>query len=153
MKACPISVALSQQTLRLSVIIGSIQGEFLQAYLPIWLLTLNAYTRQVLQDQYLASGPLFIDEPQEENAIRCEEEYYNVCPPPEVHDYNRITYVRPIGLSLCGVLFVTSIGLAGWTVYNREHSVLAMSQPVFLVMLTFGTMVLGKSLSVCVGNA
>jgi len=105
-----------------------IQGDYLQGYLPIWLLAINAYTRQFLQNQYLASGPTFIDEPQSENAIQCEVDQFKVCPPPVEYDFNQITRVRPIGLALAGIVFVTGIGFAWWTVLYRKQPALAVSQ-------------------------
>ena len=114
-----------------------VKGDYLQGYLPIWLLTINAFTKQFLQSQYLASGPTFIDEPQSANAIQCEVDQFKVCPPPVIYDYNQITNVRPIGLTLSCVVFATGIFFACWTWVYQKQPALAVSQVSTIVFPRF----------------
>ena len=54
--------------------------------------------------------------------------------------------MRVYSYVLFGIVLITSMGLAGWTIINRKKRIVATSQPFFLCLLCFGSFVLGASL-------
>lgn len=54
--------------------------------------------------------------------------------------------MRAYSYALFGIVVITSIGLASWTIINRKKRIVAASQPFFLCLLCFGSLVLGASL-------
>lgn len=57
-----------------------------------------------------------------------------------------LTRVRPFGLALMTVVFVSSLGAAMWVYMKRESLVVKASQPPFLWLICFGTFVMGSSI-------
>ena len=54
--------------------------------------------------------------------------------------------MRAYSYALFGFVVITCMGLAGWTIINRKKRIVAASQPFFLCLLCFGSLVLGASL-------
>jgi len=57
-----------------------------------------------------------------------------------------LTKVRPIGLSLMALIYASALGCIAWVIVRRETKVVRASQPIFLVLICFGTMVLGSAI-------
>lgn len=68
--------------------------------------------------------------------------------PPVVNfDQNHLSSgVRAVGLLLAGVIFACSIFFSGWTFWYREKRVVRASQPIFLQMICFGTLLMGATI-------
>jgi len=67
--------------------------------------------------------------------------------PPVTEDNNFIgTTLRAIGLTMAGLVMCLSIAFAGWTVYRRKLQVVVSSQPIFLLILCLGTLVMGSAI-------
>ena len=54
--------------------------------------------------------------------------------------------IRAYSYAMFGIVVITSVGLASWTIINRRKRIVAASQPFFLCLLCFGSLVLGASL-------
>jgi len=54
--------------------------------------------------------------------------------------------IRAYAYALFGIVVITSVGLASWTIINRKKRIVAASQPFFLCLLCFGSLVLRASL-------
>jgi hypothetical protein len=62
--------------------------------------------------------------------------------PPVEHDFNLIpTSVLAFGLSIGGLVMLTSIGWMIWTVAFRKKDVVRVSQPTFLCLLLLGNLI------------
>jgi len=57
-----------------------------------------------------------------------------------------LSKIRPVGLTLCCILLVTSLGFACWTFLHRRNNIIKVSQPLFLYTFCFGCFVLGSSI-------
>lgn len=62
------------------------------------------------------------------------------------HEYNHLGDVKIFGYALVGVIAFCAIVFAVWTWFNREKPVTRASQPVFLVMICFGALLLGSTI-------
>jgi hypothetical protein len=62
-----------------SVLFGIDQNSYLQGYLPIPLLAWYAQTGQILNNQFIESGPDFLEAAPSDAAIECRSSYYEVC--------------------------------------------------------------------------
>jgi simple sugar transport system substrate-binding protein len=121
---------------------GIDQEQYLQGYLPVVLLTWNAYTKQKLETFSIETGPRFVKAgPAPEKQI-CEHNIFMVCPEPEEFNLNQLTKVRPVGLAFAVIVWVTSIAFSGWVIWNRKLRVVMASQPPFLLMICTGTFVM-----------
>ena len=70
----------------------------------------------------------------------------NVFPLQEIIIDNISTGVRIFGLTLCGISLLLSIGFTIWTLIHRNNEIVKASQPIFLGMLCFGSLLLGLSI-------
>ncbi|KAL7546238.1 hypothetical protein ACHAWF_009574 [Thalassiosira exigua] len=62
-------------------------------------------------------------------------------------DYTHIhSALRVLGLVLFAIQLVLSVGCAAWTVYYRNRRVVKASQPLFLCLVLFGTLVMSLSI-------
>jgi ABC-type sugar transport system substrate-binding protein len=68
-----------------------------------------------------------------------------VLPPLEV-DENHVSSLRFIGYALFAIVAITAIYCIGWTWYKRKIRVVRASQPIFLIMIAAGALVLGSAL-------
>ncbi|CAB9511933.1 acid type B receptor subunit 2 [Seminavis robusta] len=118
----------------------------LQGALPVWLLTLYATTGQKLVNFNMETGPRFLEEAPPSETIQCVETVFKVCAPPNQNDMNQLASVRPFGFTIAGISFATSLFFVGWVFRHRHHPRLQSSQPFFLVVICFGTIVLTSSI-------
>lgn len=69
------------------------------------------------------------------------------CLPPIDVDLNLINkYVLAVGLTCSAIVLSVSIGLGLWIFVKRKCRTIRLSQPEFLIMLCFGTFILGLSI-------
>lgn len=61
-------------------------------------------------------------------------------------DHKRIGRMVWLGYSFFAIIFVLSIGFSAWVIVNIRHRVVMASQPLFLIPLCFGTLVLGSAI-------
>lgn len=54
--------------------------------------------------------------------------------------------LRIIGLILCSFVALLSVLCASWVIYNRKHRVVLASQPIFLLMVCLGTIILASTI-------
>uniref|UniRef100_A0A7S1GQD3 G-protein coupled receptors family 3 profile domain-containing protein n=1 Tax=Cyclophora tenuis TaxID=216820 RepID=A0A7S1GQD3_CYCTE len=67
--------------------------------------------------------------------------------PPLVEDYRRISDTsRALGLAMCGLLLVMSVGWAVFTFVYRKRPAVKVAQPPFLYMTCAGTFCMGLSI-------
>jgi len=71
--------------------------------------------------------------------------------PPDLQaaDVNRhiiSTRIKVVGLVLCGIIIGLASIFAGWTYYNRHLQVVRSSQPIFLYIISSGTLLMGTSI-------
>jgi len=125
---------------------GIDQNPFMQGYLPVWLLTLLASTKQSLKNTFIETGPAFIERPPSKEIDQCFSNLFEVCPRPENHDKNFLTQIRPAGLALCGIAMFGSIFFLAWCWYYRNNMVVRKSQPFFLQMICIGTCIMASSI-------
>lgn len=59
------------------------QNPYLQGYLPVPLLTWQAYTKEALINRYGESGPAFIERTPSTDEQACADVYFKACVPPE----------------------------------------------------------------------
>jgi ABC-type sugar transport system substrate-binding protein len=121
---------------------GIDQEPYLQGYLPVVLLTWNAYTKQKLETFSIETGPRFVKVGPTPDKEICEQNIFKVCPEPEEFTLNQLTKVRPVGLAFAVIVWITSIAFACWVIWNRKRRVVKASQPVFLLMICIGTFVM-----------
>lgn len=66
---------------------------------------------------------------------------------PVVIDMNYIgTGLRVGGLVLCGIILALSLGFAVWTKYFEKQQVVRASQPIFLLIICAGTLLMGSTI-------
>jgi hypothetical protein len=59
---------------------------------------------------------------------------------------NYLTKIRPIGLTLMAIIFASSIAAVCWVFYMRSAPVVRSSQPPFLLLISFGCVIMGSSI-------
>lgn len=72
-------------------------------------------------------------------------------PPPELPtlsvDYQHIGLsLRAVGLLLCAIIICTSALFTAWTYYHRKGKIVMASQPLFLYLICFGTLIMGSAI-------
>lgn len=67
-------------------------------------------------------------------------------PPPQVENNYIGTTGRAVGYSLMGIVFLGSFAAFVWMLVYREERAVRSSQPLFLFMIAFGTMVMASSI-------
>lgn len=125
-----------------NLLFSSDAGGFMQGYLPIWLATILATTGMQLANLEIETGPVFNTRPMSQAKAACQKAFYPVCPPPIDYKLNQLTNVRPVGHTLVALVYATALGFCSWMLYYRHHSVVARSQPVFLLMISFGAVLM-----------
>ena len=121
------------------ILFGIDQNPFMQGYMPVWLLTIMAHTKQNLQNQYIKTGPRFVEKSPSDALQICTANHFKVCPRPVDQKLNQLTRIRPYGLALATISMVLSLGLIVWVIYNQNTAVIRKSQPLFLIMICTGT--------------
>jgi gamma-aminobutyric acid type B receptor len=74
---------------------------------------------------------------------------YNTIPlelPPEDYDPNLLGSLKALGYTLFAVVAASSITCIVWTLYHRAKIVVRASQPVFLVMVASGVLVMASTM-------
>jgi simple sugar transport system substrate-binding protein len=98
-----------------SVLFGIDQNSYLQGYLPIPLLAWYAQTGQILNNQFIESGPDFLEAAPSDAAIECRSSYYEVCAgatqPPSATSAGTGRACTLAAMSFTGVLAVAINGL------------------------------------------
>lgn len=118
---------------------GVDQQPYLQGYIPIILLTLEAYTKQSLKNFFIESGPNFVDTPASEDAKVCEANFFEVCPDRPAEEFNFISSgLTVFGYCLFTLLLLGVLICGAWTFYYRNKWVVKISQPLFLYIMLFG---------------
>jgi len=128
------------------LLFGIDQNPFMQGYMPVWLLTTMAHTKQHLRNPYIQTGPRFV-ETAPSNALQiCTANHFEVCPRPVDYNLNQLTRIRPYGLTLAGISMFLSVILLIWICYNRNAAVVRKSQPLFLAMICVGTFLMAATI-------
>jgi len=128
------------------ILFGIDQNPFMQGYMPVWLLTIMAHTKQRLRNPYIQTGPRFVEDVPS-NALKiCTENHFNVCARPVDSNFNHLKRVRPYGLTLAGISMFLSVALMAWVFYNRNAAVVRKSQPLFLGMICAGTFLMAATI-------
>lgn len=74
---------------------------------------------------------------------------YNLIPdnlPPHQVDQHLLENLKYVGILCFCIVGVLSIYFIGWTLFNRSTRVIQASQPIFLVMIAFGVLILASAL-------
>jgi len=129
-----------------NLLFGIDQNPFMQGYMPVWLLTIMAHTKQNLQNPYIKTGPRFVEEAPSNALQICTANHFEVCPRPVETDENQLQQVRPVGLTMAGISMSISIILMVWIWYYRETAVVRKSQPLFLGMICIGTFLMAATI-------
>jgi hypothetical protein len=71
--------------------------------------------------------------------------------PPDlpVHEYDPnyiLTWLKVFGLLLCAIIMTMSIAFCVWTYRNRKVQVVVKSQPIFLYIISLGTLLMGSAI-------
>ena len=61
-------------------------------------------------------------------------------------DKNYLTRIRPLGLTLMCIVWAISVVCSIWVYHQRKSVVVQASQPPFLALICFGTLVMGSSI-------
>jgi len=61
-------------------------------------------------------------------------------------NYNQIGSVAIVGYILCAIIVLSSIGLMVWIWWYRTNPVVIAGQPIFLMMICFGTLLMGSAI-------
>jgi len=67
-----------------------------------------------------------------------------VVPPPQKNHLS--THIRISGLAVMVMIILTSLAFAIWVVYYRENKVVRSSQPIFLLLICCGTLVMSTAI-------
>lgn len=126
------------------LLFGIDQQPYLQGYLPIPLLTWLSHTKQPLLSRFLETGPKLVEQSPSADRAFCENNVFEVCPQPS--NKNQLNVVRPIGLTLAAIIDATALGFIVWVYWNRKRRTVRVSQPVFLVMICAGTIIMGSTI-------
>jgi len=128
------------------LLFGIDQNPFMQGYMPVWLLTIMAHTKQYLRNQYIETGPKLIENAPSNDLKTCSTNNFSVCPRPVDYNLNQITEIRPYGLALAAISMSLSIGLLAWICHNRKAGVVRKSQPLFLGMICVGAFLMAATI-------
>lgn len=128
------------------VLFGIDQNPFVQGYMPVWILTIFAQTKQNLRNTFIETGPAFIEVAPDEALTKCVANNFAVCEPPVTFSLNQLIRIRPVGLALAAIIFSASLIFGGWTFYHRNKAVIKKSQPIFLLMICVGTFLMGSAI-------
>ena len=129
-----------------TILFGIDQNPFMQGYMPVWLLTIMVHTKQQLQNIYIQTGPRFVDEAPSKALQVCTANFFEVCARPVDYNYNQLTKIRPVGLTMAAFSMLLSIALSVWVGINRKAAVIRKSQPIFLVMICIGTLLMASAI-------
>lgn len=120
------------------------QQPYLQGYLPVTLLSWIAHTRQALLTHYLETGPMLVQGSPSEAESVCEATMFQVCPAP--FNKNQLDTVRPIGLTIMSIVILTALGCIGWVYWYRRERIVRVSQPIFLVTICIGAIIMESAI-------
>lgn len=120
------------------------QQPYLQGYLPVTLLSWIAHTKQALLTHYLETGPLLVQGSPSEAESLCEATMFQVCPAP--FNKNQLDSVRPIGLTIMSIVILTALGCIGWVYWYRRERIVRVSQPIFLVAICIGAIIMESAI-------
>jgi len=77
-------------------------------------------------------------------------------PMPEIDANYLSTGFRIIGFVLCGIIVVMALSSSAWTYLNSKKGVVRASQPIFLHIISAGTLLMGKRCAIrimnCIGS-
>ena len=133
------------------------QQQWLQGWLPVMVLSQNAFAGMMLQNENMLTGPAFLtkdllpykscENMQREVSGKMTFVGWKVCPPPQTEEKNRLDS----GLVLLGNLVaIVNIAIAVvamvWTIVRRKEKIVRYAQPVFLAMVAFGCIVSSSSI-------
>ena len=127
------------------VLFGIDQNPFVQGYMPVWILSIFAQTKQSLRNIFIETGPAFIEVAPDESLTTCVANNFAICEPPVTYSLNQLTGIRPVGLALAVIIFLSSLFFGGWTFFYRNQAVIKKSQPIFLLMICAGTFLMGST--------
>ena len=65
-------------------------------------------------------------------------------PPPETYSIYLGTTLQAVGLTLCGIIVVLALGSSYWTYHFSKRRIVRSSQPLFLHLISAGTLLMGK---------
>ena len=129
-----------------TILFGIDQNPFMQGYMSVWLLTIMVHTKQQLQNIYIQTGPRFVDKAPSKALQVCTANFFEVCARPVDYNYNQLTKIRPVGLTMAAFSMLLSIALSVWVGINRKAAVIRKSQPIFLVMICIGTLLMASAI-------
>uniref|UniRef100_A0A7S1ZKP5 G-protein coupled receptors family 3 profile domain-containing protein n=1 Tax=Ditylum brightwellii TaxID=49249 RepID=A0A7S1ZKP5_9STRA len=129
-----------------TILFGIDQNPFVQGYMPVWLLTLLSHTKQHLQNNFIETGPSYVDESPSEALQVCVLNDFEVCPRPVQENKNQLTRIRPLGLALAAVSLALSTFFGVWVWLNMNRSCIKKSQPLFLGMICIGTFLMASTI-------
>ncbi|CAJ1935040.1 unnamed protein product [Cylindrotheca closterium] len=125
-----------------TLLFGIDQVPYLQGNTPVYTLTIEAYTKQVLKNHFLETGPSFVLSPPSDDQIICEGNFYQVCTERPEEDYNTISEgLHIFGFAALGILLGLCACCLAWMISCRDLWVVRISQPLFLYIILFGTVV------------
>ncbi|KAL3943197.1 MAG: hypothetical protein SGBAC_002727 [Bacillariaceae sp.] len=125
-----------------TVLFGIDQVPYLQGNTPVYTLALEAYTKQVLNNHFIETGPSFVIAPPSDDQMICENNFYLVCAERPAEDYNKIAEALHIfGFAVVGILLGLCVICLAWMYTCRDQWVVRISQPLFLYVILFGTVV------------
>ena len=119
---------------------GIDQQPLLQGMLPVYLLTYASYSKQSLVNHEVETGPHFLESPPTIGEQICEESMFAICPDiPEENMHLLSSELVAVGYCFVVITLVAAATCAAWTIYFSSKSELVrVSQPQFLIALTFG---------------
>ena len=129
-----------------TLLFGIDQNPFMQGYMPVWLLTIMAHTKQHLQNQYIETGPRLIENAPSIALKTCSANNFRVCPRPVDSKLNQLRHIRPFGIALAVISMSLSLGLLAWVCFKRNTGVIRKSQPLFLGMICVGTFLMAVTI-------
>lgn len=118
------------------------QQPFLQGNLPVYLLSYYAYTGQRILDDIILTGPKFIESRPSLAQQICENNMWEVCPriPDEDLNYLSAGWLG-VGYACFGLTCLAGLICLAWIYYYRSKAVVRASQPRFLILLVFGSVI------------
>mmetsp|Transcript_36254 Transcript_36254/g.71349 ORF Transcript_36254/g.71349 Transcript_36254/m.71349 type:complete len:1034 (+) Transcript_36254:110-3211(+) len=70
--------------------------------------------------------------------------FVRVVPPPQNNYLSN--HIRGVGLAVMGMIILSSLAFAVWVIYCRENQVIKSSQPLFLLLICCGTLVMSTAI-------
>lgn len=125
------------------------QNPFVQGYIPVWMLTMMATSKQTLRNTFIESGPRFVTESPSKDLKICDENSFDVCARPltiVLNDNFTESGILSFAYLAVGVSWACSLFFLYWLFSHRKLNFVKASQPEFLILMCLGGIISSSTL-------